>query len=202
MTEAGFLPYSGLIEIRSEVPRTLDVVLGIQPIETAVGVRESDTMMDPNRTGAAYYVGSEQIKERNTGLAGRGLIDLAAQQPGWFFEANGVLHPRESEYQTQYIVNGFPLTENRSPAFAPGLDADDVQSMKIYTSGIPAEYGRKLGGIIELTTDRNASPGFPRDGRRRGRQFWHGGGISFGAVCRRANHGHCYRRRVPHRSIP
>jgi hypothetical protein len=160
VTEAGFLPYSGLIEIRSEVPRTLDVVLGIQPIETAVGVRESDTMVDPNRTGAAYYVGSEQVKERNTGLAGRGLIDLAAQQPGWFLEANGVLHPRESEYQTQYIVNGFPLTENRSAAFAPGLEADDVQSMKIYTSGIPAEYGRKLGGIIELTTDRNSSPGF------------------------------------------
>ena len=32
--------------------------------------------------------------------------------------------------------------------------------MKIYTSGIPAEFGNKLGGVIELNTIRNTSPGF------------------------------------------
>ncbi len=157
---AGFLTYSSLTEIRSELPKALPVVLGVLPIETAVSVRESETLVDPNRTGTAYYVGSQQLKERKSGLPGRDLIDLAAKQPGWFLEANGTLHPRESEYQTQYIVDGFPLLDNRSPAFASGIDADGVESMKIYTSGIPAEFGRKLGGVIELTTARNSSPGF------------------------------------------
>ena len=58
------------------------------------------------------------------------------------------------------MVNGFPVQDNRSASFAPSMEADDVQSMKIYTSGIPAEFGRKLGGVIEVTTDRNSSPGF------------------------------------------
>jgi hypothetical protein len=160
VTRAGFVASSELMEIRSALPQTHSVKLGVQPIETSLNVSESDTLVDPDRTGAAYYVGAQRLRERQTGIAGRELVDLVAEQPGWILEANGVLHPRESEYQTQYIINGFPVQDNRSPSFAPSMDADDVQSVKAYTSGIPAEYGRKVGGVIEVTTDRNSSPGF------------------------------------------
>jgi outer membrane cobalamin receptor len=74
-------------------------------------------------------------------------------------EANGVLHPRGSEYQTQYVIDGLPLTDNRSPSFAPELEADDVHSMNILTAGYPAEYGRKLGGVIEVVTSGDARQG-------------------------------------------
>ena len=73
-------------------------------------------------------------------------------QPGWLLEANGILHPRGSEYQTQYVVDGLPMTENRSPAFAPDIGGEDVHAMTILTGGFPAEYGRKLGGVIEVIT--------------------------------------------------
>ena len=160
VSHAGFTPLSELIEIRSEIPLNREVTLGIQAIETAVRVTDMDTLVDPNRTGAAYYVGARELQERSAALSGRSVVDLVAKQPGWVLEANGSLHPRESEYQTQYVVDGFPVLDNRSPAFAPSFDGDEVQSMKIYTSGIPAEYGRKLGGVIELNTDRASQPGF------------------------------------------
>ena len=45
------------------------------------------------------------------------------------------------------------LTESLSPTIAhqlwTGLEADDVDSISIYTAGIPAEYGRKMGGVVE-----------------------------------------------------
>ena len=47
-------------------------------------------------------------------------------QPGWLYEGNAVLHPRGSEYQTQFVVDGIPLTDNRSPSFGPEIEADDV----------------------------------------------------------------------------
>jgi hypothetical protein len=80
-------------------------------------------------------------------------------QTGWLYEGNAVLHPRGSEYQTQFVVDGIPLTDNRSPSFGPEIEADDVQSMSIYTSGIPAEYGRKMGGVIEVNTLQDPTPG-------------------------------------------
>ena len=81
-------------------------------------------------------------------------------QPGWLYEGNAVLHPRGSEYQTQFVVDGIPLTDNRSPSFGPAIDADDVQSLSIYTAGIPAEYGRKMGGVVEVNTLQDSQPGF------------------------------------------
>ena len=58
-------------------------------------------------------------------------------QPGWLYEGNAVLHPRGSEYQTQFVVDGIPFTDNRSPSFGPEVEADDVQSMSIFTAGYP-----------------------------------------------------------------
>ena len=81
-------------------------------------------------------------------------------QPGWLYEGNAVLHPRGSEYQTQFVVDGIPLTDNRSPSFGPAIDADDVQSLSVYTAGIPAEYGRKMGGVVEVNTLQDSQPGF------------------------------------------
>ena len=70
-----------------------------------------------------------------------------------------MLHPRGSEYQTQFVIDGIPLTDNRSPGFGPEIGADDLESMSIYTAGFPAEYGRKIGGVVELNTRRGAQAG-------------------------------------------
>jgi len=58
------------------------------------------------------------------------------------------------------VIDGIPFTDNRSPSFGPEIEADDVQSMSVYTGGIPAEYGRKMGGIVEVNTAQNWQPGF------------------------------------------
>src|SRR5579864_4993228 len=157
---AGFAPLSELVEIRSSVPRELRVTLGVAPIETAVTVSESETLIDPHRAGTVNRIGSDTLQDRVTAQPGRSLLDLVDTQPGWLLEAGGVLHPRGSEYQTQFVVDGIPLTDNRSPGFAPEIGADDVRSMTILTAGYPAEYGRKLGGVIEVTTERDSRSGF------------------------------------------
>jgi len=180
VSRPGFVPTSELIEVRSELPQSHSVSLGIERIETEVKVTEADTLVDPDRTAGSYYVGARQVQERPAGLPGRDMINLVAQQPGWLLEANGVLHPRESEYATQYVVNGFPVQDNRSPAFAPSMEIDDVQSVKAYTSGIPAEFGRKVGGVIEVNTQRNSSPGFHGTASLQGGSFATTGGFLSG----------------------
>jgi hypothetical protein len=84
-------------------------------------------------------------------------------QPGWLFEGNAVLHPRGSEYNTQFVIDGIPLTDNRSPSFGPDIEAEDVQSLSIYTAGFPAEYGRKLGGVVDIQTAKDTRLGFHGD---------------------------------------
>jgi len=155
----GFAPWSNLVDIRSEVPLRIPVTLGVAPVATQIQVTDSATLVDPSRTGSIYSVGRQTIDQQMAAQPGRSLSDLVNQQPGWLYEANGVLHPRGSEYDVQYIFDGLPLTQNRSPAFAPEFDADDVESMRVLTATFPAEYGRKLGGVVEVTTVKDVPDG-------------------------------------------
>jgi hypothetical protein len=155
----GFAPWSNLVDIRSEVPLRVPVTLGVAPVATQIQVTDSATLVDPSRTGSIYSVGRQTIEQQIAPQPGRNLSDLVNQQPGWLYEANGVLHPRGSEYDVQYVFDGLPLTQNRSPAFAPEFDADDVESMRVLTATFPAEYGRKLGGVVEITTTKDVPSG-------------------------------------------
>ncbi len=157
----GFAELSEPIEIRSALPLDRTIRLQVAAVSESVKVTDTNTLIDPYRPGSVNQIGSEQIQNRLTALPGRSIQDLVNSQPGWLYEGNAVLHPRGSEYQTQFVVDGIPLTDNRSPSFGPEpAEADDVDSLKIYTAGIPAEYGRKMGGVVEINTLHNQIPGF------------------------------------------
>ncbi len=156
----GFAEVSEPVEIRSALPLDRAIHLKVASVSESVKVTGTDTLMDPYRPGSVNELGGKQIQDRLTALPGRGIQELVNSQPGWLYEGNAVLHPRGSEYQTQFVVDGIPLTDNRSPSFGPeAAEADDIQSLKIYTAGIPAEYGRKMGGVVEVNTLRSQLPG-------------------------------------------
>jgi hypothetical protein len=160
VTAEGFAEWAGLLEVRSAVPVRVSVVLGMASVNMKVEVTDAATLLDPSENGTVFSLSSESLREHVSGQTGRSLSDAANDQPGWVYEANGILHPRGSEYQVQYVLDGMPLTQNRSPAFAPPLDAGDVESMRVMTAGYAAEYGRKLGGVIELMTEKNPPTGW------------------------------------------
>ncbi|MGA6980337.1 MAG: TonB-dependent receptor plug domain-containing protein [Candidatus Sulfotelmatobacter sp.] len=149
------------VEIRSALPVDRTIRLKVAVVSESAKVTASATLVDPYRAGSVNEMGLETIQNQPTALPGRSMQDLVNSEPGWLYEGNAVLHPRGSEYQTQFVVDGIPLTDNRSPSFGPEpADADDIESIKIYTAGIPAEFGRKMGGVVEVNTLKNQDPGF------------------------------------------
>jgi hypothetical protein len=157
---SGFGPFVQIVSIRSSIPIRRSVSLKLATLEQTVAVQAASTLIDVAQPGSVDQVGSSFIQHRLSSIPGRSLQDLVNSQPGWLYEGNAVLHPRGSEYQTQFVLDGIPLTDDRSPSFGPAIEADDVQSLSIYTAGIPAEYGRKMGGVIEVNTVQDAQPGF------------------------------------------
>jgi hypothetical protein len=156
----GFLDVSEPIEIRSSLPTDRTVELKLTPVGQSVTVTAVNTLINPEQAGYVNHIGARTIQDRLTSVPGRSLQDLVNSQPGWLYEGNAVLHPREAEYQTQFVVDGIPLMDNRSPGFGPVIEADDVQSLAVYTAGFPAEYGRKMGGVVEVNTLQDSQPGF------------------------------------------
>src|SRR5579871_2546729 len=101
VSQPGFAPYDGRVEIDSVLPRAVAITLTPAPVEAQVTVRADDTLLDPHRTSAVNRVGTEALQQRITTLPGRSVSDVVNTEPGWLLEANGILHPRGSEYQVQ-----------------------------------------------------------------------------------------------------
>jgi len=160
---SGFASYHSTIDLHTAIPQDRRVQLAVAGVETQIRVNDVDTSIDLHSASNASQIGTQQIEQRLSSLPGRSVQDLVVSQPGWIYEGNAVLHPRGSEYQTQFVVDGIPLTDNRSPSFGPEIEADDLESMSIYTAGFPAEYGRKMGGVVELNTRRQTDPGLHGD---------------------------------------
>ena len=160
ITRSGFADAYDSIEIHSSIPIDRTIQFKITSLSQSVKVTATDTLINPDQAGSINQIGTDFIDRRVASIPGRSIEDLVNSQPGWLYEGNAVLHPRGSEYQTQFVVDGIPLIDNRSPSFGPQIEANDVQSMSIYTAGIPAEYGRKMGGVVEVNTLQDSQPGF------------------------------------------
>lgn len=196
----GFTPSSSLVEIRSPVPREIHVELKVEGAATAVLVTDAATLIDPHSTGIDYAVGAQQIQEQQSAIPGRGMMDLVNMQPGWLFEGNAVLHPRGSENQTLFVIDGVPMDENRSPGFAPDLETGEIASMSVLTGDYPAEYGRKLGGVVEVNTTRDTRQGLHGEAEIGGGSFdettglasaiygWTHGGVTLTATGEHSDH--------------
>jgi len=157
---SGFSPRTETIDVRSAVPREVRLTLALASIAATVTVTQQPMLVDAHRVGVSYDIAPRQVREQQSSTPGRELLDLVNAQPGWLMESNGVLHPRGSEYQTLFVVDGVPKEDNRSPAFAPELPDGEVEAISIITGTFPAEYGRKLGGVIDVTTSRDRRRGF------------------------------------------
>src|SRR5437667_11707630 len=153
----GFSKKTELLEIDSQLPLEHVVRLEISPLTTTVEVQAVDTLFDPTHTAA--YLPHSVLEDLASAAPNRAVINLVNTQPGWVLEANGSLHPRGSEYDVQYVVDGVPLYDNRSPAFAQSINVEEFESLNVRTSGYPAEFGLKLGGVIEAASDQDVHPG-------------------------------------------
>ena len=160
VSHSGLAPASQLVDVQSALPKELEVVLAVQSVNASVTVTSESTLVDTTNAASIDRIGGAALQDRLMAMPGRSMGDLVNQEPGWLLEANGILHPRGEEYQTQYVIDGLPVTDNRSAAYVPDFDADDVQEMSLLTAGFPAEYGRKLGGVIEVETQRDTRHGF------------------------------------------
>ncbi len=155
----GFETVERHIDLMSAVPRNVRVALAVATVQEEVTVRAAPPISAPYRPSHGTRAGRENLELALGTTLGRSTVDVVTAMPGWLLEANAVLHPRGSEYDTQYVIDGMPLYDNRSIAFAPAFENSEFEAVTVLTAGIPPEYGRRLGGVIALDSRRSAVAG-------------------------------------------
>ena len=79
------------------------------------------------------------------------LNQVLLQAPDVAQDSFGQLHVRGDHNDLQYRLNGIILPEGIS-VFSQTLDPRIIASLSLITGALPAEYGLRTAGIIDLTT--------------------------------------------------
>lgn len=173
----GFQPTEQSIDLESTVPLNLDLSLSITGAEAAVTITEDNTaLLEPDRSSSDTDI-NQSVLERPIGAApSRAIESIVASAPGFVTDDNGRMHPRGSESQVQYVIDGIPVTDNLSAIFSTSLDARTLRSVEVLTGGIPAEFGDKLAGVINVNTRSGL------EGPTQGAVSFSGGSFSTGEI--------------------
>ena len=173
----GFQPLEQSIDLETNIPLTLDLSVSLEEATAAVTVStDNGAMLETDRTSSDTDL-SQTILERPLGAApSRAIESMVASTPGFVTDDNGRMHPRGSESQVQYVVDGVPVTDNMSAIFSTSLDARTLRTVEVLTGGIPAEFGDKLAGVINVNTRSGL------EGPTQGGLSFSGGSFSTGEI--------------------
>ena len=119
---------------------------------TAQRLNEARQNIEPS-IGASTYNFSTQSIENLPGGENSGLNQVLLQAPGVAQDnlANGAFHIRNEHLNVQYRINGVIIPDGVS-FFGQGLSPRFVQSLNLITGTMPAEYGLRTSGVVDITT--------------------------------------------------
>jgi outer membrane receptor for ferrienterochelin and colicins len=103
------------------------------------------------QTGASTYVIDEAAIAAAPGGDNSLLNQVVMQAPDVAQDSFGQFHVRGEHNGLQYRLNGIILPEGIS-VFGQSLDPRLISSLTLITGALPAEYGLRTAGIIDLKT--------------------------------------------------
>src|SRR5258706_1167812 len=127
-------------------------------VVTAEKLAEARNGIQTQVGASTYTITSDQI-DAQPGGENASLNQVVLQAPGVAEDSFGQLHIRGEHNGLQYRVNGVIIPEGNT-VFSQTLNPRLAQSVKLITGALPAEYGLRTGGIIDV----QAKTGFENEG--------------------------------------
>jgi len=118
---------------------------------TAQHLNEARTSIETQTGASTYTIDNEAIKAMPGGDNNQ-LNQILLQAPDVVQDSFGQIHVRADHNDLQYRLNGIILPEGIS-VFSQTLSPWLISSLKLITGALPAEYGLRTAGVIDLTTN-------------------------------------------------
>jgi outer membrane receptor protein involved in Fe transport len=104
------------------------------------------------QTGASTYTIDSEGIASSPGGENQSLSQILLQAPDVVQDSFGQLHVRADHNDLQYRLNGVILPEGIS-VFSQTLSPRLISSLQLITGALPAQYGLRTGGIVDLSTN-------------------------------------------------
>ncbi|HEV2710662.1 MAG TPA: carboxypeptidase regulatory-like domain-containing protein [Edaphobacter sp.] len=143
----------------------LQIPLALAGTQTSVNVSSQPAILETNRSEVANTISPEEIQ--NLSLLGRNFLDLALLVPGvsptntastqLFAETSavpgqGISIGSQRNFSNSFVVDGLSTNDDAAGLTGTFYGLDVVREFQVVTSGGQAEFGRALGGYINMVT--------------------------------------------------
>jgi outer membrane receptor protein involved in Fe transport len=113
--------------------------------------------LSPDIGSSEYIFDQDSIDALPLGDA-TSLNQVLLQAPGVVNDSYGQLHVRGDHADLQYRLNGVIIPESIS-GFGQTLDTRIIDNLSFLTGALPAQYGYRTAGIVDITTKSGANEG-------------------------------------------
>ena len=142
------------LQLGSSQVATIELVL-VTTSEVVQITETWDVAVPTRATGSVSTVSRQRLQEQPGG-EDRPITEVIATQPGIVPDALGNVYARGNHANIQYQIDGIPVPDSVGSLFAASIPTRLVQGLEILTGGMPAEFGDRLGAVVNLVT-RTAS---------------------------------------------
>ncbi len=142
------VPTPGTAQAAPPAPASAASQLADAPvIVVRIGVRRIALVPRPSGSSTTISAAAIENKANSQSLS----AVVASSVPGVAAAPSGEIHIRGSHGQYSYYLDGAPLPTNVSGSFTDLINPKDIESLRIYTGGFPAQYGGQLAAIFDVT---------------------------------------------------
>ncbi len=152
VTSAGFQRYTQDIPIHSQVPVEVKAVLALAGSTETVDVHATADVIE-NVPAAHTDVSQNLLQNLPVASTGQGLSDAITMTSGSVVaDSNGFFHPQGDHGETTYVIDGQQISDQQNKTFSTQMPSNAFQSLELVTSAPNAEYGDKVGLVVNTVT--------------------------------------------------
>ena len=145
----GFRPGQGRARVNSGLSSRLDLTMFLEGVAAEVVVEDVRPPLDATNARTGIVLSKEQL--RDIPNSGRDYQSVMSFSPGVVGGGNPNMRGGLS-YGNQYFVDGVNTTDPVTNTFSMNMNYDAIEEFQVITGGMDAEYGRAMGGAVNIVT--------------------------------------------------
>ncbi|HEY9159031.1 TonB-dependent receptor [Candidatus Binatus sp.] len=153
-TKKGFRTATAIVTVLAKgaapIVLAMEAEKSVSLAVAATRLNKSRNSLSPGTGGSKYTFSDKAIQQLPQG-ANTSLNQVILQAPGVAQDSYGQIHVRGDHADLQYRINGIQLPEGIT-GFGQVLSPRFAQSISLLTGALPAQYGLRTAGIVDIKT--------------------------------------------------
>ena len=157
----GFEPAHAAVDVRSVVPIEQPFALKLPTVSESISVMAEPpaAQLETDSSESHIDIDKSYIVKAPAAVASRAMEQIVTSTPGFAKDENGRFHFQGAHSQSEYVIDGQTISDQTGVTFSNSIDPGIAQGIEVIYGNVPAEFGEKVGAVINLTTKSGLGAG-------------------------------------------